>query len=294
MISRQQAIDLYCSDDLVSIGMEADAIRRKLHPEGIVSYSIDRDIRYTNSLAEEEIHRQIQETVDIGGTGIVLHDVFQPDREIQWYEDLLHTIKDRFTVCCRGFSPLELLSIAQASRLSLRDTIARLRDAGLDSIADTHLKFSTQDWVDVQRTAHSLGLQTIAAITYEAGESIEQRMDHLDLIRQMQDETGGFIALVPGYLHSGNPSKPEVTAVEYLKMLALSRVYLEHIPNIQASWAVPGLKVCQLGFRFGSNDVGSIRDQETIVSEEKIRRLIRDAGFVPKQRDTLYCAYFIQ
>ncbi|MGA7413673.1 MAG: cyclic dehypoxanthinyl futalosine synthase [Bryobacteraceae bacterium] len=342
MISRQQALDLFNSPDLVGIGMEADQVRRKLHPEGIVSYIIDRNINYTNFcteycsfcafyrpmghkegyiLSKEVIFDKIRETIDLGGTGILMQGGLHPDLKIEWYEDLLQSIKQRFNIWCHCFSAPEIINIRDVSGLSLRDTIARLRDAGLDSIPGggaeilddsvryriSRLKCSTQDWIDVHRTAHALGMRTTATMMFGAGENIEHRLNHFEIVRQIQEDTGGFTAFIPWffqreYTSLGRFIKEEATAVEYLKMLALSRVYLDNILNIQASWVTPGLKVCQVGLRFGGNDVGSIMIEENVVSaagthhqatEEDLRRLIRDAGFTPKQRDTLYRTYFL-
>jgi cyclic dehypoxanthinyl futalosine synthase len=207
------------------------------------------------------------------------------------------------------------------SGLSLRDTIARLRDAGLDSIPGggaeildddvrqriSRLKCNVQEWVDVHRTAHQLGMRTTATMMFGCGETFEQRMNHLELVRNLQEETGGFTAFIPWPFQRENTSlghfiKEEATAVEYLQMLAISRIFLDNIEHIQSSWVTPGLKTCQMGLRFGGNDVGSIMIEENVVSaagahhrasEEELRRLIRDAGFVPKQRDTLYRTYFL-
>jgi cyclic dehypoxanthinyl futalosine synthase len=342
MISRQQALDLFNSPDLIGIGMQADQVRRKLHPEGIVSYIIDRNINYTNFcteycsfcafyrpmghkegyiLSKEVIFDKIQETIELGGTGILMQGGLHPDLKIEWYEDLLRSIKQRFNIWCHCFSAPEIINIRDVSGLSLRETIARLRDAGLDSIPGggaeilddsvryriSRLKCSTQDWIDVHRTAHALGMRTTATMMFGAGENIEHRLNHFEIVRQIQEDTGGFTAFIPWffqreYTSLGRFIKEEATAVEYLKMLALSRIYLDNILNIQASWVTPGLKVCQLGLRFGGNDVGSIMIEENVVSaagthhqatEEDLRRLIRDAGFTPKQRDTLYRTYFL-
>jgi cyclic dehypoxanthinyl futalosine synthase len=342
MISRERALDLFNSPDLIGIGMEADQVRRKLHPEGIVSYIIDRNINYTNFcteycsfcafyrpmghkegyiLSKEVIFDKIRETIELGGTGILMQGGLHPDLKIEWYEDLLRSIKQRFDIWCHCFSAPEIINIRDVSGLSLRDTIARLRDAGLDSIPGggaeilddsvryriSRLKCSTQDWIDVHRTAHALGMRTTATMMFGAGENIEHRLNHFEIVRQIQEDTGGFTAFIPWffqreYTSLGRFIKEEATAVEYLKMLALSRVYLDNILNIQASWVTPGLKVCQLGLRFGGNDVGSIMIEENVVSaagthhqatEEDLRRLIRDAGFTPKQRDTLYRTYFL-
>ena len=342
MMTRAEAIDLFRSDDLVGLGMAADQVRRKLHPEGVVSYIIDRNINYTNFCTEycsfcafyrppgheegyvhsqEVIFEKIRETIGLGGTGILMQGGLHPDLKIEWYEDLLRGIKQRFDIWCHCFSAPEIVNIAEVSGLSLHDTLARLRDAGLDSVPGggaeildddvrrriSRLKCSTQEWVDVHRTCHALGIRTTATMMFGTGETIEQRMNHFDLVRQIQEDTGGFTAFIPWAYQRENTSlgnfvKQEATAVEYLKMLALSRLYLENILNIQSSWVTPGLKTCQLGLRFGGNDVGSIMIEENVVSaagahhrasEEELRRLIRDAGFIPKQRDTLYRTYYL-
>ncbi len=342
MMTRAEAIDLYNNSDFLEIGMAADAVRRKLHPDGIVSYIIDRNINYTNFCTEycsfcafyrplghsegyvhpkEVIFAKIQETIDLGGTGILMQGGLHPELKIEWYEDLLRSIKARFNIWCHCFSAPEIVNIAKVSGLSLYDTLSRLRDAGLDSLPGggaeilddevrhriSRLKSSVSDWIDVHRTCHAVGLRSTATMMFGTGETIEQRMNHFDIIRQIQEDTGGFTAFIPWSFQRENTSlgrfvKEEATAVEYLKMLALSRVYLENILNIQSSWVTPGLKTCQLGLRFGGNDVGSIMIEENVVSaagthnratEEELRRLIRDAGFIPKQRDTLYRTYFL-
>ncbi len=342
MMTRQEAIDLFHSDDLIGLGMAADSVRRKLHPGNVVTYIIDRNINYTNFCTEycsfcafyrpmghaegyilpkETIFEKIQETIDLGGTGILMQGGLHPDLKIEWYEDLLRSIKQRFDIWCHCFSAPEITNIAQVSGISLYDTIARLRDAGLDSIPGggaeilddkvrhriSRLKCSVDEWVDMHRTAHKLGVRTTATMMFGVGESIEERLNHFDLVRDIQEESGGFTAFIPWAFQREHTSlgrfvKEEATAVEYLKMLALSRLYFTNILNIQSSWVTPGLKTCQLGLRFGGNDVGSIMIEENVVSaagthhrasEEELRRLIRDAGFVPKQRDTLYQTYFL-
>jgi cyclic dehypoxanthinyl futalosine synthase len=274
-------------------------------------------------LPKETIFEKIQETIDLGGTGILMQGGLHPELKIEWYEDLLRSIKDRFgdKIWNHCFSAPEIVNIAEVSGLNLRDTIARLRDAGLESIPGggaeildddvrrriSRLKSSAQDWIDVHRTAHALGMRTTATMMFGCGETIEQRMNHFDIVRRIQEDTGGFTAFIPWSFQRENTSlgkfvKQEATAVEYLKVLALSRLYLENIENIQSSWVTPGLKTCQLGLRFGGNDVGSIMIEENVVSaagahnrasEEELRRMIRDAGFIPKQRDTLYRTYFL-
>jgi cyclic dehypoxanthinyl futalosine synthase len=341
-MTRDEAIDLFASDDLIGIGMAADAVRRKLHPEGVVTYIIDRNINYTNFCTEycsfcafyrpmghkegyilpkEEIFAKIQETIDLGGTGLLMQGGLHPDLKIEWYEDLFRSIKERFAIHLHCLSAPEITNIADVSGLSLHDTIARLRDSGLDSIPGggaeilddavrhriSRLKCGTDEWMAVHRTAHQLGMRTTATMMFGCGETVEQRMNHFDLVRNLQEETGGFTAFIPWTFQRENTSlgrfvKEEATGVEYLKTLAISRLYLDNILNVQSSWVTQGLKTCQVGLKFGGNDVGSIMIEENVVSqagarnhasEEDLRRIIRDAGFVPKQRDTLYRTYFL-
>ena len=342
MLSSAEACDLFRSDDLIGIGMAADALRRRLHPEGVVTYIIDRNINYTNFCTEycsfcafyrplghaegyilprEVIFQKIQETIDVGGTGVLMQGGLHPDLKIDWYEDLFRSIKSRFPIHLHCLSAPEVTNIAQVSGLSIRDTIARLRDAGLDSIPGggaeilddgvrhriSRLKCAVSEWVEVHRSAHQLGMRTTATMMFGVNETYEQRVNHLELVRRIQEETGGFTAFIPWTFQRENTSlgrfvKEEATAVEYLKTLAISRLYFENILNIQSSWVTQGLKMVQIGLRFGGNDVGSVMLEENVVSaagahnqasEEDLRRLIRDAGFIPKQRDTLYRTLFL-
>jgi cyclic dehypoxanthinyl futalosine synthase len=279
MVSGAEALELFQSNDLVEIGMRADEVRRRLHPGGVVSYLIERTL---NGADREAIFDRIQETVNLGGTGISIQDGFH--REIESYEELLRDIKKRFAIHCRGLSAAEISHIAAMNGLSVSEIIVRLKDAGLDSIAG-----AGEGWAEVHRAAHGLGMRTTATILFRGGETSEQRLSQLELVRQIQEDTGGFSAFIPSILE-------ETTAVEYLKMLAISRIYLDNIVNIQSCWVTAGLKTCQVGLRFGANDVGGIligTGAQHTATEEELRRLIRDAGFVPKQRDTLYSQYFL-
>jgi cyclic dehypoxanthinyl futalosine synthase len=345
-ISREQALDCFNSDDLIGIGMEADAVRRRLHPEGVVSYIIDRNINYTNFCTEyctfcafyrplkgklasegyilefETIYDKIRETEEMGGTGVLMQGGLHPDLKIDWFERLFRGIKERFpNIWLHCLSASEILAIAEYSELSLKDTIMRLRDAGLQSIPGggaeildddvrhriARLKCKTQDWVDVHRTAHELGMRTTATMMFGVGETFEQRVNHFDVVRNLQEETGGFTAFIPWTFQPNNTALggrgwDEATSVEYLKTLAISRMYLDNIENVQSSWVTQGLKVLQMGLRFGGNDVGSVMLEENVVkaagtsnctTEEELRRVIRDAGFRPVQRDTLYRTMFL-
>jgi len=346
MLTRAQALDYYRSDDLIGLGMEADAQRRKLHPDGIVSYIIDRNINYTNFCTEyctfcafyrplkgktadegyildfDTIYAKIAETIELGGTGVLMQGGLHPDLKIDWHEQMLRGIKQRFPkIHLHCYSASEILAIAEYSSLSVRDTIARLRDAGLDSIPGggaeilddevrhriARLKCLTEDWLLVHRTAHQLGMRTTATMMFGVGETIEHRINHFQRLYDLQEETGGFTAFIPWTFQPKNTALggrgwDEATAVEYLKTLAISRLFLSNFLNVQSSWVTQGLKVCQLGLRFGGNDVGSVMIEENVVraagttnctTEEELRHMIRDAGFRPVQRDTLYRTYFL-
>ena len=345
-LTREQALDYFRSDDLIGLGMDADAVRRRLHPEGVVTYIIDRNINYTNFCTEyctfcafyrplkgkqasegyildfETIYAKIAETLEMGGTGVLMQGGLHPDLKIDWFERLLSGIKARFPqIWLHCFSASEILAIAEYSDLTVREAIERLRDAGLDSIPGggaeilddevrhriARLKCRTEEWVLVHRTAHQLGMRTTATMMFGVGETLEQRVNHFQVIRQLQEEMGGFTAFIPWSFQPkhtalGGRGWDEATAVEYLKVLAISRLYLDNIENVQSSWVTQGLKVLQMGLRFGGNDVGSVMLEENVVkaagtsnctTEEELRRVIRDAGFRPAQRDTLYRTMFL-
>lgn len=343
MMTNRQARDWFESDDLIGLGMEADALRERLHPEGIASYIIDRNINHTNECTEycsfcafyrpmghsegyvlpfETIAEKIQETVDVGGTGVLMQGGVNPNLDIGYFQDLFSRLKLRFPdVQLHCLSAPEILTIAEVSGLSIRDTLARLQDSGMDSMPGAgaeildndvrrriaRLKCTAEEWVEVHRTAHSIGMRTTSTMMFGCGESVEHRIAHLETLRRLQDETGGFTAFIPWPFQPENTAlgrkvREEATACEFLRTLAISRLYLHNILNVQTSWVTQGLKVCQLGLRFGGNDVGSVMLEENVVrqagashtaTEEDLRRMIREAGFIPKQRDTLYRTYYI-
>ena len=342
-ISKQQALAMLESDDLVGIGMDAHRLRLLKNDPRIVTYQIDRNINYTNFCTEycsfcafyrplgakdgyilpfETIYEKIDEMLALGGTGILLQGGLHPDLQIAYYENLLGSLKARYPqVHLHCFSAPEILCIAEVSELSIRETIERLMGAGLQSIPGggaeilddeirgkiARLKCTSDDWVEVHRTAHSLGLRTTATMMFGCGEELRHRVNHLERVRQIQEETGGFTAFIPWIFAAENTALgkkvQETTAVDYLKTLAVSRLYLDNIDHIQSSWLTPGIKVCQIGLQFGADDVGSILIEENVVyaagvrrrtNEQELRRIILDAGFLPAQRDTLYRSYVLK
>jgi cyclic dehypoxanthinyl futalosine synthase len=342
-ISTEEALDLFRSDDLIGIGMAANEVRRKKTDPRVATYQIDRNINYTNFCTEycsfcafyrplgsregyllsfESIYEKIEEMIELGGTGILLQGGLHPDLRIEYYENLLRSLKERFPrVHLHCFSAPEILCIAEVSGLSVRDTIARLMAAGLDSIPGggaeilddeirariSRLKCTVEDWVEMHRTAHSLGLRTTATMMFGCGEEYRHRVNHLETLRRIQEETGGFTAFIPWMFAPENTplgkKVPEATAFDYLKTLAISRLYLDNIDHIQSSWLTPGIKICQLGLQFGADDVGSILIEENVVfaagvrnrtNEAELRRIIFDAGYTPAQRDTLYRSYSLK
>jgi cyclic dehypoxanthinyl futalosine synthase len=315
-ISRKDALDCFESDDLIGIGMEADAVRRRLHPEGVVSYTIDGRIDYTkavNGVGFECIFGDISKVVAMGGTAVMLQGEVTPAHTIAWFDGLFRSIKERFpALWLHCFSASEVLALAEQSGLTVPDTIARLRDAGLDSIPGddagilddavqhqgARTRGKTEDWIAVHRAAHAIGMQTTATMAFGSGETFEHRMNHLEAVRRLQEETGGFASFTPWSFSPQSSTVSgfeEATAVEYLKTLAISRMYLDNVGNVQSNLETQGLKVLQVGLRFGGNDVGSVllAKGANSATEEQVRQVIRDAGFKPAQRDTLYRTMFL-
>jgi cyclic dehypoxanthinyl futalosine synthase len=342
-MTQQEALDLFNSDDLVAIGMAANQVRRRKNDPRVATYQIDRNINYTNFCTEycsfcafyrplghkegyllsfEEIYRKIEEMLELGGTGVLMQGGLHPDLKIDYYENLLSSIKHRYPqVHLHCFSAPEIICISEVSGLSIRDTITRLADAGLQSIPGggaeilddeirhriSRLKCTADEWENVHRTAHSLGMRTTATMMFGCGEEYRHRVNHFERLRRIQDDTGGFTSFIPWMFAPENTPLgkriPEATSVEYLKTLAISRLYFDNIDHIQSSWLTPGIKVCQVGLQFGADDVGSILIEENVVyaagvrnrtNESELRRIISDAGYIPAQRDTLYRAYFLK
>jgi len=302
------------SDDLIGIGMAAHQVRLKKNDPRIATYQVDRNINYTNFCTEycsfcafyrpigakdgyilsfDEIFKKIEEMLELGGNGVLLQGGLHPDLQIDYYENLLRSIKQRYPTV-----HLHCLSIPGGGAEILDDEVR-------SKIA--RLKCTSDDWENMHRTAHKLGLRTTATMMFGCGEELRHRVNHFERIRRIQEDTGGFTAFIPWIFASDNTplgkKVQETTAVDYLKTLAVSRLYLDNIDHIQSSWLTPGIKVCQVGLQFGADDVGSILIEENVVyaagvrnrtNEGELRRVISDAGFIPAQRDTLYRSYALK
>jgi len=325
------------SHDIARMGAAADEIRARRHPDNIVTYIIDRNINYTNVCnvvctfcafyrrpgapdtyvrSFEEICKKIDETIELGGTGVLMQGGLHPDFGIEWYEDLLSSLRAKypgFQLHC--FSPPEIHNIHLISKLDYETIMARLKAAGLYSlpgggaeILDDEVrkrvstKCTTNEWLDVMRAVHRVGLRSTATMMFGIGDKIEHRVRHLQRIRDVQDETGGFTAFIPWTFQRENTAlgrkiTEEPTGIDYLQMLAVSRLFLDNVQHIQASWLTQGLKLGQTALRFGADDMGSIMIEENVVSaagastcanEAELRYQIREAGYRPQQRDILY------
>ncbi len=325
------------SYDVARIGAAADEIRQRKHPDNVVTYIIDRNINYTNVCnvvctfcafyrrpgkpdtyvhSFDEICKRIDETIELGGTGVLMQGGLHPDFGIEWYEDLLSRLHERypkFQLHC--FSPPEIHNIHLISGLDYETIMARLKAAGLNSmpggggeILDDEVrkrvstKCNTQQWLDVMRAAHKVGLRTTASMMFGIGDRIEHRVRHLQRVRDVQDETGGFTAFIPWTFQRENTAlgrriTEEPTGMDYIKMLSVSRLFLDNFDHIQASWLTQGLRLGQVALRMGADDMGSTMIEENVVSaagahneatEKELRYQISEAGFIPRQRDILY------
>lgn len=303
-LTRDEARDLYMRAPTALLGRLADQVRRRLHPEGIVTYIIDRNVNYTNvcvarcrfcafyrpvgssegyTLGFDEIFQKIEETIALGGQQLLLQGGHNPDVPLEWYEDLFRQTKARFpSFRMHALSPPEIMHISRLSRLEPAEVIARLVAAGLDSIPgggaeilvdrvrrelNCYNKATADEWLDVMRQAHHAGLRTTATMMYGTVETIDERLEHLFRLRDLQDETGGFTAFITW---SYQPSHTELggieaTGVEYLRTLAIARLVLDNFANLQASWVTQGGKVGQLSLAYGANDMGSVMIEENVV-----------------------------
>ena len=338
-ITRKEALTLLKSADLLGLGMLADTMRKTLHPEGVVSFIIDRNINYTNVcinkcsfcafyrneedpeayiLSRRKLFNKIRETIAVGGTQILIQGGLHPKLDLAYYVDLLKSIKKNFKIHVHGFSPPEITYIADKAGYPIIKTLEILREAGLDSIPGggaeilsdrvrkmvSPKKISSRQWLRVMEDAHRIGMKTTATMMFGSVEGPEDIIEHLDAIRKLQDRTGGFTAFIPWSFQPGNTElgrgtarRAPTTAVEYLRVLALSRIYLDNVPNVQASWVTQGLKMAQVALRFGANDFGSTMLEENVVAAAGVKfrttvdgivDAIKGAGFRPVQRDMYY------
>ncbi|WP_456484859.1 cyclic dehypoxanthinyl futalosine synthase [Desulfurobacterium sp.] len=337
-ITEDEAVHLIKSEDLLSLGFLANFVRNRIHPEKKVTFVIDRNINYTNIcickcrfcafyrnkedkdayvISKETLREKIRETVELGGTAILLQGGLHPDLKIEFYEEMLRFIKKEFPeIHVHGFSAPEILHIAKVSNISIEDVIERLKKAGLGSIPGGGAeilvdkvrnriapnKAKTDEWLKVHETAHKKGLRTTATMMFGSVDTDEDIVNHLKVIRNLQDKTGGFTAFIPwsyqpDHTELGQEVKEKASGIKYLKVLAVSRIYLDNIKNIQASWVTQGGKMAQVALKFGANDFGSLMIEENVVAAAGVKyriplseiiRLIKDAGFTPVQRTTLY------
>jgi len=335
-LTEAEGLQLLGCNDLAALGRAADAVTRRLHPEAYRTYNIDRNINYTNVctavcdfcafyrgpksdegyvLSTEQILEKIAETVEVGGDQILMQGGLHPDFKLEWYEDLLRSIKQQFPqVNIHGFSPPEIHHFTKITKLPLKTVLERLKEAGLGSLpgggaeilvdrvrkAITRGKVMTDDWLNVNRVWHELGGRSTATMMFGHVETLAERIEHLERLRQLQDETGGFTAFICWTFQPENTDMadtPTVGSFEYLRTNAVSRLYLDNFANLQSSWVTQGLKVGQLAMLYGCNDMGSLMIEENVVAEagtvhfltlDDIRQSITELGYQPRQRNVYY------
>jgi len=334
------ALALLESRDLVAVGRVANEIRNRKHDASRITFIVDRNLNYTNVcvtdcdfcafyrspgdtreayvLPKPVIFKKIEETLAIGGTGLLMQGGHNPDLAIDYYVDLFSSIKARYPIHLHALSPPEVQHIARRSKLTVPATLARLRDAGLDSLPGgggeilvdrvrkiiAPKKTTSDEWLGVMREAHRLGMSTTATMMYGHVETVAERVEHMRRIRELQDQTGGFRAFISWtFQDDGNrlgalvPPETMPTSFDYLLTQAVSRIYLDNVPHIQSSWVTQGMKIGQVALGFGADDMGSVMMEENVVSAagtthrtsiDELVHLIRSLGKTPVQRDTLY------
>ena len=339
-MTKEEALDLIKNADLKELGRMASARKKELHPKGITTFVIDRNINYTNIcwvdckfcafyrhekdadayvLTFEEIDNKIDELLEIGGTQILFQGGVHPKLKIEWYEDLVEHIHTKYpSITIHGFSSIELDFIAKVSRITIQEVLSRLRVKGLASIPGAGAeilpdkvrdiiapkKIDAEVWVDVHRQAHKLDIMSTATMMYGTVESDEDIIDHFEMVRNLQDETGGFRAFIMWSFQGKNtellaqiPDMEKPSSNRYLRLLAVARLYLDNVPNIQSSWVTQGPYIGQMALRFGANDLGSTMMEENVVSsagaayamaKEEMVQLIKDIDEIPAVRNTAY------
>jgi len=339
-LTKQEALDLIKNADLKTLGQMATARKKELHPKGITTFVIDRNINYTNIcwvdckfcafyrhekdadayvLSFDEIDAKIDELLSVGGTQILFQGGVHPKLKIEWYEDLVEHIHTKYpSITIHGFSSIEIDFIAKVSRISVTEVLSRLQKKGLSSIPGAGAeilsdkvrdiiapkKIDSEVWVDIHRQAHKLNIKSTATMMYGTVESDEDIVEHFDMIRNLQDETGGFRAFIMWSFQGKNtellaqiPDMPKPSSNRYLRLLAVARLYLDNVPNIQSSWVTQGPYIGQMALHFGANDLGSTMMEENVVSsagasfsmaQDEMVHLIKDVGEIPAIRDTAY------
>ena len=328
-----EALKIFSSGDLLELGKTADAIRKKKFGD-VVTFIIDRNINYTNVckneckfcaffrkknqrgaylLSHEEILQKVRETVAAGGTQLMIQGGLHPDLDLNYYEEMLRLIKKNFDITIHSFTATEIQHFANRAGLSILETLKRLQAAGLDSLPGggaeilvdavrkkiSPKKIMTDDWLNVMRLAHSIGMKSTATMVIGFGETLEQRLEHMEKIRALQDETGGFRAFITWTYQPLNTALggEKVSAQDYMKTLSMTRIFLDNVEHIQGSWVTQGERIGQLTLAFGADDLGSIMLEENVVraagtsfemSTHKMVDLIRAAGKIPAQRNTRY------
>ncbi|MGV3720424.1 MAG: cyclic dehypoxanthinyl futalosine synthase [Actinomycetota bacterium] len=335
-LSLEDGVRLFETEDLLLLGSLADLVRQRKHPNRMVTFNIGRNINYTNVcwvrckfcafyrlpgheegyvLSEDEVLEKCRELVELGGREILIQGGLNPKLKIDYFEKLFRTVKDAYPMIdVHGLSSAEINYLAHISKLTLPECLERLRNAGMNTIPGAGemlvdevreqiapLKEKTEKWVELMRVAHGLGIRSSATMVYGWGESYAQRLEHMLRVRELQDEAGGFTAWISW---SFQPDGTELggkkaSGWDYLKNTAVSRLILDNVDNLQASWVTQGPKLAQIALKYGLNDFGSTMMEENVVSPtgasyvmqmqiEEIRRLIREAGYEPRVRDTLY------
>ena len=330
-----EGVELMASRDLLKLGKAAHAVAMRLHPEPYRTYNIDRNINYTNVCAavcdfcafyrksgdadayvmpREELYAKIEETIALGGDQILLQGGMHPSLKLDWYEAMLSDLRAKFpTVNLHAFSPPEIAHFARINKMSLVEVLTRLKAAGMGSLPGgggeilvdrvrkllTKGKALTDDWLDASRVWHQLGGRSTATMMFGHIETEAERVEHLDRLRSLQDETGGFTAFICWTMQPGHKmaDAPAAGSFEYLRTQAVARLYLDNIPNIQSSWVTQGAKIGQIALFYGANDMGSLMIEENVVASagtvhhltlEQIRGSIREAGWEPRQRNVYY------
>jgi len=340
-LSTRDAVTLLEEGDLLPLGWAANEVRNRKNDPNVATYIVDRNINYTNVcvyrcqfcafyrpssdhpesyvLSFDEIGRKIQETIDLGGTGVLLQGGVNGDLPFSFYEEMFRFIRKSFpTIHLHALSAPEVYFLQKVTKWPMGEVIARLRDAGLQSIPGggaeiledsvrkriwSLTKAPTEKWVEVHESAHALGMRTTATMMFGVGETYGERVKHFEVVRGLQDSTGGFTAWIPWTFVKENTDLDgkveEAGGFEYLKTLAISRLYLDNIRHVQGSWVTQGPKIGQVSLSFGADDLGSIMIEENVVyaagarnrmTQGEMRRLIADAGYEPTQRHTLYDA----